>query len=317
MTPLTLTDPDGNVFRFQHLEIPPTISLGTRQSTVVHTLIGGKRVVDVLGPVPVPPEWSGEFIGEQALTRARYLDTQCKQGTLFTLAWSDFSYDGVISEFHADFMQETRIPYRILFTVETDRTAPINIGTTASIDDAILGDLDSADALGVQVDDSLLTEALHTLDAAIHAVSSFAKASTAVINSVLTPLRAVQARTQVLIASTENALRNTSTFGGIFPNNPVAQNVQAVSNTTNTMTQSSALYPLNSVLSRMGTNLGNLAGSTPSPQTKTVDVSGGTLYQVAANEYGDPKLWQPIAQANGLTDPVITGNVTLKIPPKP
>lgn len=317
MNPLTLTDSNGNVFTFQNYEIPPSISFGSKQGTSIHTLIGGKRIVDCMGPIPVDPEWSGAFQGSLALTRARYLETQCREGTEFTLAWSEFSYSGVIAAFEADFNQENWVPYKMRFTVEDDRTQPINIGTSTSIDDAILGDMNSANTLGIQVNDGVLTGLLNTLDTAISAVSSFAKATTAVINSVVTPLKAVQARVGILISSSENAVKNLTTFGGIFPNNPVAQNAAKMSGSVNTFEQASALYPLNAVLGRMGTNLGNLAGSTPAPQTKTVQVSGGTLYKVAADEYGDPTQWETIATANGLTDPVVTGNVTLKIPPAP
>lgn len=317
MTPLTLTDANGNVFTFRDLEIPEVIPLGSQQSVVVHTLIGGKRVVDCMGPIPTNPEWAGEFLGKNAVTRARYLKTQCDQATLFTLAWSKFSYVGVIAEFHADFMQETRIPYRIRFEVEEDQTMPINIGITTTIDDAILGDMDSANTLGAQVNDSVLTSLLNTLDTAIKAVSSFAKATTAVINSVVQPLKAVQSRVTILIGSSENAIKNLTTFGGLVPNNPVAENAAAVSTSVNTFSQGSALYPLNAVLDRMGTNLGNLANASPAPSTKTVQVSGGNLYQVSAQEYGDPTQWTAIAQANGMTDPVITGVKTLKIPPAP
>lgn len=317
MTPLTLTDPSGNVFTFQDFEIPESISVGSRQGTSVHTLVGGKRIVDTLGPIPVSPGWAGEFIGANALTRFLYLKTQCDQAVLFQLEWSQFAYTGVIAAIEADFMQETRVAYRLSFLVEVDLTTPVNPNVDPSIDDAIFGDQDAANSLAATVNDGILSGLLNDLDNAISAISSFAKATTQVINSVLTPLKAVQDRVQVLIASSENSIKNLTTFGGVFPNNPVAQNAASMSGSVNTFTQAGALYPLSSVLSRMGSNLGNLAGSTPAPQTKTVTVSGGTLYQVSADEYGDPTLWNTIAQANGLTDPVLSGLVTLKIPPKP
>jgi nucleoid-associated protein YgaU len=48
---------------------------------------------------------------------------------------------------------------------------------------------------------------------------------------------------------------------------------------------------------------------------KTITLAGGTLYRLALTEYGDPTAWWRIAQANGLSDPVLTGTVTLVIPP--
>jgi hypothetical protein len=52
---------------------------------------------------------------------------------------------------------------------------------------------------------------------------------------------------------------------------------------------------------------------------QTIPVSGGadrTLFHVAAKQYGDPTQWLPIAQANGMNDPMIVGNITLTIPPQ-
>lgn len=47
---------------------------------------------------------------------------------------------------------------------------------------------------------------------------------------------------------------------------------------------------------------------------RTVDVPGGTLFEVAARELGDATQWTRIARLNGLSDPFIVGSVTLKIP---
>lgn len=320
MTPLLLTDitnPQGNTFEFADFEIPESISFGGVQVLKLHTLVGGARVVDCLGQQPRPVEWAGEFIGANALIRAQYLDTQRKQATLFQLRWSTFLYQGVIELFDADFMQETRIPYRIRFLPEQDLTLPINIGINATIDDAILGDAATANSLAVQVNDSTLTTLMGTLNAAIAAVTSFANATQSVINSVLTPIQQVQSRVQTLIAASENTIRNLTTFGGLVPNNPVAQQAASLSSKVNTFTQGAALNPLNAVLGRMSTNLTNQSVSAPAAQTKTVQVSGGTLFQVAATQYGDASQWLAIAQANGLKDTVISGNMTLKIPPAP
>lgn len=51
---------------------------------------------------------------------------------------------------------------------------------------------------------------------------------------------------------------------------------------------------------------------------KTIQASGAdlTLYHVAARELNDPTQWYRIAAANGLSDPVIYGVVTLIIPPQ-
>lgn len=49
---------------------------------------------------------------------------------------------------------------------------------------------------------------------------------------------------------------------------------------------------------------------------RSITVVGGTLFRVAADELGDATQWIRIAQANGLSDPMLSGVVTLRIPPR-
>jgi hypothetical protein len=48
--------------------------------------------------------------------------------------------------------------------------------------------------------------------------------------------------------------------------------------------------------------------------TTRITVAGGDLFHIAAQQIGDATQWIRIAQANGLTDPQISGVVTLIIP---
>lgn len=55
--------------------------------------------------------------------------------------------------------------------------------------------------------------------------------------------------------------------------------------------------------------------SIPSVSTnKVVTIAGGNLFAIAAKYMGDATKWYQIAQLNGLSDPEITGVVTLTIP---
>lgn len=47
---------------------------------------------------------------------------------------------------------------------------------------------------------------------------------------------------------------------------------------------------------------------------RSIIVSGGNLFRVAADELGDATQWIRIAQANALSDPMLSGLVTLSIP---
>ena len=47
---------------------------------------------------------------------------------------------------------------------------------------------------------------------------------------------------------------------------------------------------------------------------KTILQAGGNLFRVAAEQLGDATQWNRIARVNGLSDPMLSGVVTLKIP---
>ena len=47
---------------------------------------------------------------------------------------------------------------------------------------------------------------------------------------------------------------------------------------------------------------------------KTVVVTGGSLFQVASQHLGDATQWIRIAQLNTLSDPMLQGLVTLRLP---
>ncbi len=48
---------------------------------------------------------------------------------------------------------------------------------------------------------------------------------------------------------------------------------------------------------------------------RTITVAGGTLFRVAVDELGDATQWVRIAALNGLKDPMLSGVVTLRLPP--
>ena len=47
---------------------------------------------------------------------------------------------------------------------------------------------------------------------------------------------------------------------------------------------------------------------------RTITVAGGNLFRIAADELGDATQWIRIAQLNGLSDPMLDGLMTLRIP---
>jgi len=71
------------------------------------------------------------------------------------------------------------------------------------------------------------------------------------------------------------------------------------------------LHQLQFYLNRIATNLGLTAVA---PNSQLLTVVGANLFQLAAIYYGDATQWALIANANGLVDPIITGQMTLIIP---
>lgn len=302
----------GDWFDFSRYEIPEQIGFGGDQRLVVHELVGGTRVIDAMGRSDAPLEWSGLFQGENALARARYLDGLRIAGKPLVLSWDELLYKVMLSSFRPDYQRFYQIPYRISFTVVEDLSNPVTSIADAGIDELIGDDMNSANSLGDLIGDGPLSGLLGTLNSAISTVSSFATAAQSTINSVLQPLAAVQARVQVLIGSVGNTVANVTTLGGILPNNPIAQQAAKLTGQVTAMTQLPQLYNLQSVLGRMGGNLGTIGKG-----TNSITQAGGNLYDMAAKAYGDATAWTTLAKANKLADPQLTGINSVTIPATP
>lgn len=307
---LTLGD-----FVFADTEIPERIVIGGEQRLALHKMVGGARVIDAMGRDDAPLEWRGLMRGADALARVRYLDGLRIAGNQLVLSWSELQYMVVVKDFRAEFEREYQIPYHISCEVVQDLTTPVTTIAGASIDSLMQQDMAQANLLGGQIGDGPLSSTLASLDGAIKSVSSFAKAAQSTINSVLLPLADVQARVRLLIGTVGNTVSNISTIGGILPHSSIAQQAAKLNSQVGAMIQLPQLYNLQSVLGRMGGNLGTLGAG--SSGAMVVPMAGGNLYQVAARQYGDAAEWTAIANANRISDPMISGLQNIKIPPIP
>lgn len=299
-------------FAFSRYEVPEQITFGGEQQLAVHQLVGGARVVDAMGRSDKPLSWAGMFLGENARERARYLDNLRTTGLPLRLEWDQLAYQVVVSHFEADFQRFYKLPYRITCTVVADLATPTTTIAYAGVDQALRDDMNAANTLGAGIGDGPLSGLLATLNTAIANVSNFAKATQAMISSVLTPLAAVQARVNVLITSAGNVLGTVTTLGGVLPNNPIAQSAASLLGQVTAMQQMPQLYNLNSVLNRMGANMGTIGSG-----TRTLTQAGGNLFSAAQKAYGDATAWTALAKANGMTDPQISGVANLSIPSSP
>lgn len=294
-------------FVFSGFEIPENIPFGGEQRLVVHRMVGGAKIIDAMGDDPAPLEWSGIFLGSNAGARVDDLIAMRVDGLPIDLTWGDRRYTVIVRRFDPLYDAPFRIPYRIVCEVLKDQT--FDSDAAGGLDGQIGSDLTTAKALTATVGDSTLSSLMATLSTATSNVSSFAKAAQSEISAVVTPLNAVRSQAQVLIASTENTLKNVATVGGILPNNPLANAVASLTGQINAHLAGTALYSLDSVLGRVAVNLGQVNSS-----VKTVTVSSGNLFDLASKYYGNASAWTSIAKANNVTDPEITGITTLVIP---
>lgn len=295
---------------FRDMEVPDELPFGGDQMLVVHKLIGGGRVIDVMGRDDEPLAWSGRFFGADAEDRAKALDALRIAGKAIELRWSTFAYRVVIKRFVGTYLRVNNVPYQISCEIQEDLAAPTTSAAQVGVDQMIPSDMASATALGNQIGDAPLSGKLSTLSSAVAAVNKFATATRTQINSILTPIADAQATVSTLISSVTSTMTNVATLGGIAPFTPLARAAANLTQQAAAVTQGPKLYELQSVLGRMSTNLNAIGASGAS-----VVMAGGDLYHAAAEAYGDPSGWTSIAKANGLTDPVVAGIQNIRVPP--
>jgi len=305
-------------FTFTRLEVPEKIDFGGEQSLVIHKLVGGKRTVDALGRDDMPLEWSGLFLGEDALDRARYLDFLRVEGKPHTLTWGGLSYLVVIQFFKCSFERLYKLPYQITCVVVEDTAQPVRSVAAVDLDQAIKADLGTAAEIAETLEETDevpatgIKAAIADIKAAFKKVTSVVRAVQKDIKTVKDTVNEVQNEIQTAIAATNNTLQDITTMGGILPNNPLSENVLRMSRNVTAVNNMARLENLKYTLSRVDKNV-SLANA--APNAMTITVAGGSLYKVAQQQYGDATQWPVIAKANNLTDPQISGVQTLVIPP--
>lgn len=296
-------------FVFARFEIPEHIEFGGDQKLIVHELVGGTRQIDAMGEVPNALDWSGFLVGENALSRALYLDGLRKAGQSLTLTWSELAYTVVIRSLRCDFVRSYRIPYHITCEVISDDTSPISQLVDPSPEQLIADDLSDANGLAALIGDGPLAGLMGGLNAAISTVGNFATASQSALNSITVPLQDVRDRVGILLTATNATIANVSTLGGVLPGNQVTAQIANITGQIGAVIEQPSLIQLDRTLGRMSSNIGSINAG-----TRSVTVAGGNLYAIAANAYGDPMGWTALAVANKLSDPSLSGITTISVP---
>ncbi|MDY0929139.1 hypothetical protein SOM41_22565 [Enterobacter sp. CFBP8995] len=302
-------------FEFLDFEVPERLALPGRQKTVLHQMIGGKRVIDVLGVEYDPLTWSGIITGSQSGDRVKALERMRDAGEQLTLTLDDYSFTVVITSFMPVYEFIYRRPFTIEVAIVANNASPLKVDALTGALQGLL-DSDIGQALGLSdiIDVQTVTDAVTTVQSAVKQVTDFAHATVEQVQAVVRPIIAAQTIIQQQIAQLEDAASQITTLGGLVPGNPISKTVSNLLSQADQSTRIPALYSLQNVLSRLNKNVNS--GQT-ADGVRTVTQSGGSLYQVASDQYGDASLWSSIASANDLTDPQLSGINTLTIPSNP
>jgi hypothetical protein len=183
---------------FQNFEVPEKIVFGGTQRLAVQPLIGGGRVVNVLGYDDGAISFAGIFAGSEAAQRAQTLDVARAAGAVLPLIWDQFYYNVIIASFAADYQKPWWIPFALSCVVTRDPVtesgitpASYLIGDDLAVATALLGQagiplagLSNPTASGLAVAQGMIAGAIvsagTTLNGSANAVANAADATTGI-----------------------------------------------------------------------------------------------------------------------------------------
>jgi hypothetical protein len=97
----------------ENFEVPPSVRLGGRYRVAIHTLAGGTRILERLGPDDGDIQFRGIFSGPHAEARMRAINNLRLTGEVVWLTWESFRYQVVVKSFMADYYSPWWISYQI------------------------------------------------------------------------------------------------------------------------------------------------------------------------------------------------------------
>lgn len=288
-TPLTI----GGVTFFDE-EHPQSLPIGLSQMQAVRQMIGGGRVIHVLGPQSKPITWKGRLfvVGDTTpWARAQQLNRLHASGQVQRLTWGPFAYDVIILNFEPDFHNEVDGEYSIEVNVLRDVSGQYTASAAPSADSQTQNLFNQVQTKYNSMADSRVGSWAPLLNKLAHQLNTLGSVL-ALTGSQITPIVGNAAALLAIVGSYINTVQTEPTSITQIRNLAAAVGVQS--------------------------NLQLIASNINSGQAPlSVQVSGGNLHRLAAAHYGDPTLWTVIAQANKLYSPVLPNGIfkTLTIPP--
>lgn len=193
-------------FDFLGFEEPESVTFGKEQSATKHMLIGGGRVIDLLGAGDPDISWSGYFTGFQAEFRARFIENLVKAGKPLLLKTSQFVKNVVITRFTYGYHKVFPIAYSITLMVIEDKTLPVTFQVPGDITDTVLSALLEAMDIAILIADGSISSALALALIAAEEAAPFASASSASIAAALAAAQAAQVVIGTAIDTVEQKL---------------------------------------------------------------------------------------------------------------
>lgn len=126
----------GSVY-FRDFEVPSKITFGGRQNIAVHRLIGGRKVIDLLGQESSDIGLAGIFSGIDAAERAQTIDFLRVSGAVSPLSYGSLYFRVIVTRFAATYENRAWIPFRLSCSVIEDDTLSLDPNNVAA-DDVIM-----------------------------------------------------------------------------------------------------------------------------------------------------------------------------------
>jgi hypothetical protein len=276
---------------FTSLECPekPPIG-GVEDKAPAVELVGGGRAVYSVGAQPQDIEWSGRFLQPNAWQKVAALRALAVAGTEVLLSWLTEQWYGKVVKLIPKPRYANYVDYELTFRITRDGNGALTATAPTSVDSQVSALTASANSQNTAIasldptGSQSFQQPLATMVAVLGSAGPIAQLTGANLANVQSAIAA--------------ALLAVQTYAGA---------------TSDAQPQYVATQQLLASLSLIATFVDEGQGQ------NVLTVQGATLFDVAAQVYGDASLAFDLAQANGLPSPFTStaSPTTLVLPPYP
>ena len=280
-------------------EVPQELEVGLETWSSVHKLpqtgtSNPKIIVQTFGVFPKPIKWEARFLGVNAEQRAKTLATAQVQQRVVPFVAGARSWDCVIRDFTEKILSRYDIGYSIEILPILERagrvpSGSLSVGAPAALFKSYL-----------VLQNGQLSQALAT--------DPRAALAQAQLGNTVSAIAAAQPESQ---ASTSTLLSLSSTVSSTVNATNALASTLAGSSLTADISLFLAASNISAAAQSYVTTLGALTGAN---LANVVTQNGGDLFTVAATQFGDWTRAFDLAAVNGITDPFLSGAVSVTIP---